>query len=235
MHILETSTNAMVCCIHASDKPQAGPYDSLEFSEGFPKSTCCGPRKIICFVVFMFNIMITLDQPLGFFESWVSGFRFRQFLWGKGFLCISVQLRGWDSSGSGFGSWKNNSGGSDFGSWKTWPPYPGLRSLVCFSMATIAFGVFPLFLLAVRVPLSALGKKRSRRFRFPVPVRLLGHPEEPWRLLSDPLLRKHININEFGGLSWDWMGDKILFMHFLGGHSLWGRKTHGQNPQKIPG
>ena len=50
---------------------------------------------------------------------------------------------------------------------------------------------------------------------------------------------KNININKFAGLFLDWVGGKMLFICFLfvffSGHSLWGRKTHKQDPQKKPG
>ena len=46
---------------------------------------------------------------------------------------------------------------------------------------------------------------------------------------------KYININKFAGLSRDWADGKILFMCFFSGPSLWGRKTHKQNPPKIQG
>ena len=45
---------------------------------------------------------------------------------------------------------------------------------------------------------------------------------------------KHININKCAGLSRDCVGGKCLFMCFFF-FSLWGRKTHKQNPPQILG
>ena len=37
--------------------------------------------------------------------------------------------------------------------------------------------------------------------------------------------KKHININKFAGLSWDWVGGKNMFMCFFGGSFLAGEKN----------
>ena len=52
--------------------------------------------------------------------------------------------------------------------------------------------------------------------------------------------RKHIKMDKFGGLSWDWLGGKNLFVVLFGGHCLWGRehtvpRKSPENPQNIPG
>ena len=73
----------------------------------------------------------------------------------------------------------------------------------------------------------------------PVPLFVPSeHPPKPpfWKttLLSSHFLvtfvreRKHININKFAGLSWDWVGGNLFFS----GHSLWGREKNKLNPPK---
>ena len=48
--------------------------------------------------------------------------------------------------------------------------------------------------------------------------------------------KKHININRFGGLHWDWVGGKNLCVCVcFSCHALWGRKAHKQNPPQNPG
>ena len=48
--------------------------------------------------------------------------------------------------------------------------------------------------------------------------------------------KKHININTFAGLSWDWVGAKILFCVFLFGSFPMGEKKHiNKVPVQIPG
>ena len=38
--------------------------------------------------------------------------------------------------------------------------------------------------------------------------------------------KAHININEFGGLSWDWVGGRILFMCFWWSFLRGGENTY---------
>ena len=47
--------------------------------------------------------------------------------------------------------------------------------------------------------------------------------------------KKHININKFAGLSWVWVGGKILLMCFFWVIPYGGEKTHKHNPPKNPG
>ena len=47
--------------------------------------------------------------------------------------------------------------------------------------------------------------------------------------------KKHININKCAALSRDWVGGIICLCDFVRRNSLWGRKTHKQNPPKTLG
>ena len=47
--------------------------------------------------------------------------------------------------------------------------------------------------------------------------------------------KKHTNINKFAGLSWDWVGAKILFVCFFGSFLMGEKKHINKITPKIPG
>ena len=47
--------------------------------------------------------------------------------------------------------------------------------------------------------------------------------------------KKHININKFAGLSWDWVGAENLFMCFFGSFLMGENKHINKIPPQIPG
>ena len=46
---------------------------------------------------------------------------------------------------------------------------------------------------------------------------------------------KHININNFAGLSWDWVGAKnLVYVFFFGSFLMEEKNTYTKSPQKHP-
>ena len=74
----------------------------------------------------------------------------------------------------------------------------------------------------------------SKRGIRDVPGILPGCPG-PLGVFKNQGKKKHININKFAGLSWDWVGAKILFMCFFRAIPYGGEKTHKQNSPQNPG